>query len=266
MMDWNICYSSCLDCIKWEGIRVRDETAFEWYLQGAVRERLEDRSYIEEYLNDIDDIMSDSESPDMDFGTLKEILCLNDDNGKVRKSWEIGEALAECILELKSEVVFPWNKERDKRVDNASLPGADLVGLIRENGTYIIIFGEVKTSDDVNSPPNVVYGRSGMEHQLTNIYLKKSVRKRLLIWLHSRCKNTDAYHLYKQAIREYVASKGNVLVLVGFLIRDTKPNTKDLESRAKSLSECICFPTKVELNAWYVPIKLEKWPLLIRGS
>ena len=58
------------------------------------------------------------------------------------KDWEIGEALAECALQSDSEhdVSWPWNTVCDRRTPRASLPGADLVGFLREDEDVFLLF------------------------------------------------------------------------------------------------------------------------------
>jgi hypothetical protein len=52
-------------------------------------------------------------------------------------------------------------------VPKASLPGADLVGLIALGADdAVLAIGEVKTFEDVDTHPGVMSGRSGMAHQL----------------------------------------------------------------------------------------------------
>ena len=84
------------------------------------------------------------------------------------KSWAVGEALAECVLadDETREVCWPWNLVRDRRTPRASLPGADLVGFCKEGDDVLLLFGEVKTSSDARTPPNVMSGRGGMAWQL----------------------------------------------------------------------------------------------------
>ena len=67
------------------------------------------------------------------------------------EGWEVGEALAECALERDSgrEVHWPWNTVRDRRTPRASLPGTDLVGFCRQGATVLLLFGEVKTGEDL---------------------------------------------------------------------------------------------------------------------
>ena len=76
------------------------------------------------------------------------------------KNWEIGEALAECMLAAgpRCEIRWPWHSVRDCRTPRASLPGADLVGFCRKGEVVLLLFGEVKTSQDESSPPRVMYG------------------------------------------------------------------------------------------------------------
>ena len=59
------------------------------------------------------------------------------------KGWEIGEALAECVLREDSgyEMHWPWNTVRDHRTPRASRPGADLVGFCRLDGNLWLTFG-----------------------------------------------------------------------------------------------------------------------------
>lgn len=77
------------------------------------------------------------------------------------RDWAVGEALAEAWLSREHGVIWPWNMERDKRTLQASLPGADLVGFVTQNGETRLALGEVKSSSDSRTPPNVMTGRSG---------------------------------------------------------------------------------------------------------
>ena len=84
------------------------------------------------------------------------------------KSWAVGEALAESVLadDDTREICWPWNLVRDRRTLKASLPGADLVGFCNEGDAVLLLFGEVKTSSDASTPPNVMNGSGGMAWQL----------------------------------------------------------------------------------------------------
>jgi len=45
-----------------------------------------------------------------------------------RKPWQVGEILAEVLLEDTENATFPWPPSWDKRTASASLPGPDIIG------------------------------------------------------------------------------------------------------------------------------------------
>ncbi len=181
------------------------------------------------------------------------------------QGWEVGEALAECALQSDSgrEVHWPWNTVRDRRTPRASLPGTDLVGFYRDGDTVLLLFGEVKTSSDAGTPPNVMYGGSGMTWQLEESAVRLDIQRTLLQWLHVRCRTDLHRELYEKAVRRYLESEGKELLLVGVLIRDTPPSELDVKSRATALSERVGAPTRVEIIAWYLPVPVAEWPQLL---
>jgi hypothetical protein len=182
------------------------------------------------------------------------------------EGWEVGEALAECALRDDSgrEVHWPWNTVRDRRTPRASLPGTDLVGFYRDGDTVQLLFGEVKTSSDAETPPGVMYGGSGMAWQLHETAKRLDIQHSLLRWLHARCTTDLNRELLEKAVGRYLASDGKELLLVGVLIRDTQPSTRDLESRARALANTHPAPTRVELIAWYLPVPITEWPKLLQ--
>lgn len=184
------------------------------------------------------------------------------------KSWGVGEALAECVLadDDAREICWPWNLMRDRRTPRASLPGADLVGFCKEGDTVLLLFGEVKTSSDARTPPNVMNGRGGMAWQLRGEATRFDLQHALLTWLRARCKSDAHRALYHAAVQRYVQSLGKEILLVGILLRDTEPNELDVISRARSLAESLGSPTRIEITAWYLPVPIENWPALLHGS
>jgi len=182
------------------------------------------------------------------------------------ESWEVGEALAECALQHDSgrEVHWPWNTIRDRRTPRASLPGTDLVGFYRKGDSVLLLFGEVKTSSDSRTPPNVMNGGSGMAWQLMQSATRLDIQHTLLEWLHSRCQSKQYRNLYKKAVGRYLSSEGKELLLVGILIRDTVPNELDLKSHGQALSKKLGKPTRIELISWYLPVPIADWPKLLR--
>lgn len=250
---FNKCFSSSHAHVSWQGRHVTDTKEFENFLAGPVHRRLTDEEYTELFRSDIRALAS----TDMAIGTLEKLLAAEPS----REPWEVGESLAECLLAEEYEIQWPWNTERDKRTPRASLPGADLVGLITLDGEVSLALGEVKTSGDKNTPPNVMTGSSGMIHQLDKLAQNLQIHHTLLKWLHARCKDTEAWPLYNAAVKSYLESKGRAIVLFGLLMRDTTPHELDLKNRAAQLVEVVGPPTRVELVAWYFPYPIQDWYL-----
>lgn len=161
------------------------------------------------------------------------------------------------------QICWPWNLVRDRRTPRASLPGADLVGFCKEGDTVLLLFGEVKTSSDARTPPNVMNGSGGMAWQLKDEATRLDIQHALLQWLRARCESSEHRALYQAAVQRYVQSLGKEILLVGILLRDTEPNELDVTARAKSLAESLGSPTRIEITAWYLPIPIEEWPTLL---
>ncbi len=161
------------------------------------------------------------------------------------------------------EICWPWNLVRDRRTPRASLPGADLVGFYKEDDAVLLLFGEVKTSSDQSTPPNVMNGSGGMAWQLKEEATRLDIQHSLLKWLRARCVSPDHRWLYRAAVERYVRSLGKEILLVGILLRDTKPNELDVTARAKFLAASLGSPTRIEISAWYLPIPIKHWPALL---
>ncbi|MDP3950665.1 hypothetical protein, partial [Microbacterium sp.] len=184
------------------------------------------------------------------------------------KPWAVGEALAECVLtdDDTRKICWPWNLVRDRRTPRASLPGADLVGFCKEGESVLLLFGEVKTSSDARTPPNVMNGSGGMAWQLAEEATRLDIQHALLKWLRSRCVMPEHRELYEAAVQRYVQSLGKEILLVGILLRDTRPNELDVRARAKALAAEIGDPTRIEITAWYLPVPITDWPSLLPGG
>mgnify|MGYP001125809620 CR=1 FL=1 len=92
--------------------------------------------------------------PGTDFAGDEIARILNND--MLPKDWEVGEAIAEAYLTHHRNSYFPWPDGRDIRKPKSSLPGADLIGFHKNNEETRFAFGEVKTSKENKSPPQVV--------------------------------------------------------------------------------------------------------------
>ena len=182
------------------------------------------------------------------------------------RDWAIGEAIAEAWLGKENNVVWPWNLARDKRTPKASLPGADLVGFLVDESNTRLVLGEVKSSREEQSPPQVMSGRSGMEHQIDRLATDLSLIITLLKWLWPRCKNTAFQTHYDASVRTFLKSGNTAVSLFGVLVRDTAVNEQDLRARGLTLGSTIEHPTFCSLIALYIPCRISDLPVKVKGA
>jgi hypothetical protein len=184
------------------------------------------------------------------------------------RDWAVGESFSEAILEQNLNVIFPWNHARDLRNENASLPGADIVGLINDNGQHKLLFGEVKTSIQDHFPPNVMYGRSGMTHQLETIGTNLTRLMTLVTWLVHRCSGTEYEGSFNEAFQHLIQNANEGMYLIGILVRpDITANENDLQSRGTTLGNTFNGTgTQVLLLAYYLPHSLDEFANLAIGG
>lgn len=173
--------------------------------------------------------------------------------------WQVGEALAEVLLEHWHGAVWVWDGARDRRTRKASLPGADLVGLCVADGSATLLFGEVKSSSQQASPPGVMNGAHGMIDQLKRLSDKQD-HLTLIKWLRSRCRSEEHIAAYRTAARRWTMSQGKDIRLIGCLVRDTEPQATDLSGRAEHLAKTVVEPMHALLTAWYLPVGMAAWP------
>ena len=247
-------YSGSQDSAQWRGHLVRDEGRFRAYLTARVKARVQDTDGGTPFAAELRGMATTG----METDFVEELLHAVPEE----ESWAIGEALAECVLadDDDREICWPWNLVRDRRTPRASLPGADLVGFYKEDDVVLLLFGEVKTSSDQSTPPNVMNGSGGMAWQLKDEATRLDIQHSLLKWLRARCGSPEHRWLYRAAVERYVRSLGKEILLVGILLRDTTPNELDVTARAKFLAGSLGSPTRIELSAWYLPIPIKDWP------
>ena len=175
----SVSYSGSASPVRWEGRVVEDHGKFKQYMNDVVSNRVNDED------SSFDTNLLGLATTGMETKFVQNLL----DAVPNHESWEVGEALAECALRDDSnlQVYWPWNTVRDRRTPRASLPGADLVGFYCEDEKVSLLFGEVKTSGDANTPPGVMNGGSGMTWQLQKSATCLDVQHTLLKWLHARC-------------------------------------------------------------------------------
>lgn len=248
--------------VVWKGYDINDNDKYRTFMATNVRNRLNDtdgQEIIEIHLRSL-------ASTGFEVDNLETLL-----NAKSREEryWAVGESFSEAILEEELDVVFPWNHTRDLRNENASLPGADIVGLINDNGQYKLLFGEVKTSEENRYPPQVVTARHGIANQLETLGTDQTRIITLISWLLYRCKDTEYETGFSEAIKYLLSTNSNQgLYLVGVLVRpNITANVNDLQSRGISLGDIFDGTvTKALLLAFYLPQALNDFANLAIGD
>ena len=241
----------------WRGYAVLNEARFKSYIKSRVKARVNDDEVQDQFAAELRGMATTGMATQFVESLLRAV--------PEEKSWAVGEALAECVLadDETREICWPWNLVRDRRTPRASLSGADLVGFCKEGDSVLLLFGEVKTSSDANTPPNVMYGSGGMAWQLKDDATRLDIQHALLKWLRARCYSDEHRALYKAALERYVQSCGKEILLVGILLRDTEPNELDVAARAKYLAQKLVSPTRIEVTAWYLPVPIKDWPTVL---
>jgi len=251
-------YENRISQVVWHGDSLPDPEEFDKYLQTTVIRRLADREKREEVLRDLKALATTGMASDV----LETFIAIDEDF----LPWEVGEAIAESILEDKEIVRWPWNIQRDKRHPRASLPGADMVGFFIGDAEVLLAFGEVKTSEEDRRPPQVLTGRSGLIHQLDNLANDTETQWSLICWLHSRCKGTEYWDLYQKAVSKYLESNKKKIILFGFLMRKCTPNELDIKNRGEALAARLEAPVKADLSVWYFPRSISSWPQIVKAK
>lgn len=250
------CYSGNSGIVDWHGFSLKKEDDYSDFVQRDVAARLYDQEGAEDFKAHLRGLASTG----FEQNSLDEILAAEVPE---ERDWAIGEAFAEAWLTKNHDVIWPWNLERDKRTPKASLPGADLIGFVKIQNEMCLLIGEVKTSSDKDTPPNVMTGRTGMIHQLEELVANLSLISQLLRWLQPRCKNTPYEGQFNAAVTLFLKSGNKFVAIFGILIRDTAPCEKDLKTRAKALAKSVKTPTHCQLQAIYLPHSISELPSLV---
>jgi len=191
-----------------------------------------------------------------------------------QKEWRIGEAFAEFHLENKQPARFYYNELSDVKNVFGNKTGTDLIGFIELNGDLVFLFGEVKTSNETKTPPQVLYSRrnpngvlqKGLIDQLKDLAQDNKVRKQLIRYIANKVvylpDNNNFKIDFKLALSNYLGDSDKFHIF-GILVRDTKPSESDLKSRFKEIIKFVNDKTGLGLIALYIPIQMTEWNNLI---
>jgi len=235
------------------------------HLSGPVRDNLLDR----EERDALTDVLRTLEA-DTGFASserlLADIQALENEEVNV-KSFRIGEAYAEVILEERFQCRFHWNELRDTRNPKGNKTGADLVGFIEVEEQVLFLFGEVKTSSETaNRPPQVMTHADGMENQLRDLYRSDEKRRILIAYLQNKARLFPDGHPFRtdlnSGIRTYYCDNGSYQ-LIGVLVRDVEAHEHDVSLSYNRIREDILEPIGLKLLALYLPISKEDWLQII---
>ncbi len=179
------------------------------------------------------------------------------------RDWEIGEAIAEIVLEDLHAAEFPWPTGLDKRTSKASLPGPDIVGL-QSHEHLRFVFGQVKSTSEQRVPPSVVKsGDHCLLAQMHKLLHNPPSQIDLIGWLLVHSVDTDRQEMFNRALKEYAS--GNFW-LVGVLVSGNRtPNQSDLVGICAGIGNQPQIGCEVCLLGCYLPFTMEEWPELALG-
>ena len=254
------CYADQNGQVAWTGLKMNDGNDFVELLATEVASRVHDIDASAEFEVHLRGLASTGFEKD----SLEQLL---QSAHQEDRDWAFGEALAEVHLSREYAITWPWNTERDKRTPRASLPGADLVGLMTDDEGALLALGEVKCSSEAKSPPQTMSGRSGgMAHQLDKLADDLQLLSTLVRWLFLRCKATEFEASFNLAMTRLLQSGNREVALFGVLIRDTEPNQKDLCTRGRNLGGRLQAPTSCRLTALHLPCPIKHLPARVDGG
>lgn len=186
------------------------------------------------------------------------------------QDFRIGEAIAEVVLGEHFSCRFYWNELRDARNPKGNKTGADLVGFIEIDNKVLFLFGEVKTSSQKKSPPQVMTNPTGIEEQLKDLYTKQQKRLILISYLQNKLQlqnngSNFQTNFYNAVGYYYKSGSEPNYLLYGVLVRDTYSNENDLKPSYNKLKNEVLNSAGLKLLAIYLPISKNEWLNIING-
>ncbi|MDF1612892.1 hypothetical protein [Stygiobacter electus] len=244
-----------------------DEAETGALLSGKVKDALIDRPQRQKMLSMLETLQQDT-GFQQSSTLLQDIQALQNEDVDVQ-TFRVGEALAEVVMQEHFSCRFYWNELRDARNPKGNKTGADLVGFIEIDNQVLFLFGEVKTSSETKSPPQVMTNAEGIENQLRDLYNDPQKRLILISYIQSKLQpvgNEDFKEDFEKAIRTYYQQNAGKYLLYGVLVRDTESDENDIKASYDKLKQDILDPIGLKLLAIYLPIAKENWLKIINGA
>jgi len=250
-MTWKTEYSKEQDGVKIEGFSATEEDCRQYFTE-FVLPKLKKADTAEQLRLHLQELVKTG------FDSSGLLACLEPD--ECHKFSELGEIIAESVLETEHEVMFPWETNWDKRNKISSLAGADIVGF-QNKVSARFIFGEVKSSSEDRVPPQIVNQSKGcLKEQMHNLCHNEPSRYQLIQWLYVRVKETEWIDKFNEALTNY-ANKN--YCLIGILVSGGRIlNDKDLTGICKDIKKKLN-EAEISLFGYYLPFKTKEWNSLI---
>jgi hypothetical protein len=263
----NIVYQ-CIesDFKDYKGISFSD-SEYKDLLKNEVKDKLLDTTQRNEMLLILEALKSETGFEKSET-LLADIQFLLNNSVEVQ-DFRIGEAFAEVCLEKHFNCRFYWNELRDARNPKGNKTGADLVGFIEIENEILFLFGEVKTSSEQKSPPQVMTNPTGIENQLKDLYKDQNKRLILISYVQNKIglsNNSNFKNDFNSAVKNYYRQNEGKYMLYGILVRDTEVNENDIKVCYNKLKNEILDPIGLKLLAIYVSISKHQWLKIINGD
>lgn len=161
--------------------------------------------------------------------------------------YDIGEVVAAATLEARADCHFPCMSFWDHRDPKVRPGGTDIVGFRGSDVACRFAFAEVKTSEELKSPPSVVSsGDHCLVRQLEHLRDVKRKRDTLVRYLQARVMaQSDAR--FHHAVHAYLRDHSDVYIL-GALLRPAPRREQDLKAAGTKLAPTSGSQAKVELH------------------
>lgn len=229
---------------------------FQQKLRGKVREALTTSRLADE----LDEHVNSLESTGFGAAEIRRVA----ENNVDPAPWQIGEVLAQLLLEETEFAKFPWPPSWDNRIGTASAGGSDIVGFIENDGAEEFVFGETKTSEANDVHSSVIYGDLGLRKQVQQLIESERRRVELIGWLLVRTRDSQWKSIFSRAVNSYCSNPENACV-VGVLLRSKDRDMSHLEPVKKIVQKAKKAFT-VALLAFYLPIHADNWLESLEGT